>query len=53
LMCAQEIPVEGALQHCIRVLLHWNSTVLQKDIQHVYLGKASTLRPDLVKSQEE
>jgi chorismate mutase len=47
LMCAQEIPVPGSLPHCIRVLLHWNTDVPQSAIQHVYLGEARRLRPDL------
>ena len=47
LMCAQEIPVTGALPRCIRVLLHWNTEHTQSEIQHVYLREAIRLRPDL------
>jgi chorismate mutase len=47
LMCAQEIPVPGSLPGCIRVLLHWNTDLPQSAIQHVYLGEAASLRPDL------
>jgi chorismate mutase len=47
LMCAQEIPITGSLPHCIRVLLNWNTKLSQKSIQHVYLGAAASLRPDL------
>jgi len=47
LMCALEIPVPGSLPHCIRVLLHWNTSLPQSAIQHVYLGEAVSLRPDL------
>jgi chorismate mutase len=47
LMCAQEIPVPGSLPLCIRVLLHWNTDLSQEEIQHVYLGAAACLRPDL------
>lgn len=47
LMCAREIPVPGGLAKCIRVLLHWNTDLPQDSIHHVYLGKASSLRPDL------
>lgn len=47
LMCAQEIPVPEGLARCIRVLLHWNTETPQCDIQHVYLGEAASLRPDL------
>jgi chorismate mutase len=49
LMCAQEIPVPGSLTRCIRVLLHWNTELPQSAIQHVYLGEAAKLRPDLLK----
>jgi chorismate mutase len=48
LMCALEIPVPGSLPHCIRVLLHWNTSLPQNQIQHVYLGAAASLRPDLI-----
>jgi len=47
LMCAVEIPVPGSLPRCIRVLLHWNTELSQSAIQHVYLGEARRLRPDL------
>jgi chorismate mutase len=49
LLDSQEIPVPGGLPHCIRVLLHWNTGLGQKDIRHVYLGEAVRLRPDLQK----
>ena len=48
LMCALEIPVPGSLRRCIRVLLHWNTSLAQSEIRHVYLGAAASLRPDLV-----
>ncbi|HVN55595.1 MAG TPA: chorismate mutase [Anaerolineaceae bacterium] len=47
LMCAQEIPVPGSLPRCIRVLLLWNTDLTQDQIQHIYLGEAVSLRPDL------
>jgi len=47
LMCSVEIPVDGSLKKCIRVLLHINTDKTQKDIKHVYLGGAKALRPDL------
>ncbi len=52
LMCAQEIPVPGSLPRCIRVLLHWNTERSQAQIQHVYLGEAMSLRPDLNRNHE-
>ena len=48
MMCMQEIRVPGGLARCIRVLLHWNVDLPQESIHHVYLGAASTLRPDLI-----
>jgi chorismate mutase len=47
LMCAREIPVPEGIQHCIRVLLHWNTTLSQHEVKHVYLHAATRLRPDL------
>jgi len=49
LMCFQEIPVPGSLPRCIRVLVHWNTSLPQYAINHIYLGEAIVLRPDLVK----
>ncbi|RUL55478.1 MULTISPECIES: chorismate mutase [Lysinibacillus] len=48
-MCTHEIDVPGALPMCMRVLMHVNTEVHQKDIQHIYLNNAVSLRPDLVK----
>lgn len=50
MMCAQEIPVPGALPQCIRVMLHWNTSLPASQVQHVYLGEAVRLRPDLLQS---
>lgn len=47
-LCASEIPVPGSLPRCIRVLLQWNTSLSQTDIQHVYLRDATSLRPDLI-----
>lgn len=47
LLCVQEMPVEGSLPLCIRVLLIWNTSLSQKEIRHVYLRQAAALRPDL------
>ncbi|WP_019242022.1 MULTISPECIES: chorismate mutase [Bacillus] len=46
-MCFREIPVENALENCIRIMLHWNTDKGQKEIEHVYLKGAKVLRPDL------
>jgi chorismate mutase len=48
LMCAQEMAVEGSLVRCIRVLVLWNTLLDAEAIRHVYLGRAASLRPDLI-----
>ncbi|MYL63375.1 chorismate mutase [Bacillus hwajinpoensis] len=47
LLCSSEIPVQGALPLCIRVLMTVNTSINQQQIKHVYLEKAISLRPDL------
>lgn len=49
MICTQEIPVPNSLEKCIRVLIVFNTRLKQSDIQHVYLGRAKALRPDLSK----
>jgi len=50
LMCALEVPVQGSLPLCIRLMLHINTTKTQQEIRHVYLNEAKRLRPDLATS---
>ena len=50
LLCAQEIPVPGALPAVIRVLVHYYADE-DHDPQHVYLGAAKALRRDLSSAQ--
>jgi 3-deoxy-7-phosphoheptulonate synthase len=45
LLCAREIPVPGSLDHCIRVLLHVNTSLSSSELRHVYLRQAGSLRP--------
>lgn len=45
LLCGQEIPVPDGLARCVRVLVHWNTDLPQREIRHVYLEEAATLRP--------
>jgi chorismate mutase len=47
LLCTIEMPVVGALERCIRVLLHVESATARDQIEHVYLSGARELRPDL------
>jgi chorismate mutase len=48
MICSNEIPVPGALPRCIRVLLHVETSLTQKEINHIYLRDAKKLRKDLV-----
>lgn len=45
-----EIDVPGSLGHCIRALMHVNTTRALEEIEHVYLDGAAVLRPDLARS---
>ena len=47
LLCAREIPVEGALPSVVRVLMHFHTELGMQDVTHVYLDGAETLRDDL------
>jgi chorismate mutase len=47
LICAHEMAVPHGLAKVVRVLIMWNTTRSQHDIQHVYLRDAQQLRPDL------
>ncbi len=47
LLCAREMNVEGALPGMIRVLVHFYTDRERAAVQHVYLGSATALRPDL------
>ncbi len=50
LLCAQEIPVPGALPSVIRVLIHYHADDAHV-ARHVYLGEARALRQDLEGAQ--
>lgn len=49
LICGQEMNVPGSLPMCIRVLLHWNTDLPQKQVRHAYLRAATVLRPDIAR----
>lgn len=51
LLDVQQMHVEGALERCIRLLIHINMPVENRVIVHPYLRQAKTLRPDLVLTQ--
>ena len=46
LLCSHEMAVQRSLPLCIRILLLWNTTRGQNEIQHVYVHGAQQLRPD-------
>ena len=48
LLCAQELPVTGALTRCVRVMVHAESPRARNEIRHVYLRDAILLRADLL-----
>ena len=52
LLCMQEMVVVGSLPRCIRVLVLWNTDLSPDQVQHVYLGRARALRPDLLEEGE-
>ncbi|MDX1613956.1 MAG: chorismate mutase [Candidatus Promineifilaceae bacterium] len=46
LLCGHEMEVPDGLAHCVRILVHWNTTLRPDEIIHVYLHGAQELRPD-------
>jgi chorismate mutase len=48
LLCAQELPVHGALGRCIRVMIHAETRRLRSEVKHVYLRDAVLLRSALM-----
>ena len=49
MLCATEIPVPGSLPRCLRVLVHVELP-RGRPVEHVYLGGAAVLRPDLLRA---
>jgi chorismate mutase len=47
LLDAQEIEVPGSMPRVVRVLLHVETDLARRQVQHVYLDEAIALRPDL------
>lgn len=52
LLCATEINVPGAMPKVIRILIHFETDKLQRQIRHVYHGEAARLRPDLAEEDQ-
>jgi chorismate mutase len=47
LICANEIPVPGAMPRVVRLMAHVETSRSRSDIQHVYLRGAAALRLDI------
>lgn len=43
---ALEMAPPGSLPCCIRILIHWNTSLAQNEIHHIYINGAEALRPD-------
>ena len=52
LLCGHEMAVPGGLERCVRILLHWNTTLAADEIEHVYIHGAANLRPDRSELEE-
>lgn len=46
LLCGHEMAVPGGLERCVRILLHWNTTLPASEVEHIYIHGAANLRPD-------
>lgn len=53
LLCAQEMDVDGALQKCVRLLLHIETSRPRTELRHVFLRGATRLRPELAEPGDE
>ena len=51
LMCANEINVRNSLKKCIRIMISFNTDKSNAELGHIYLKKAASLRPDLIKGE--
>ena len=45
---AQELEIEGSLERCVRVLVHVETERARRELRHVFLERATVLRPDLL-----
>lgn len=48
LLCAVEMPVDGSLERCVRLMLHIETDLDRSELRHVFLRGATVLRPELV-----
>jgi chorismate mutase len=47
LLCLQEMMARGGMERVVRVLMLWNTERSLKEINHIYIGEARQLRPEL------
>jgi chorismate mutase len=47
LLCVAEMPTDGGLDRCIRILVHVECDHPRSRLRHVFLRGATVLRPDL------
>lgn len=47
LLCSVEVDVPNAMPLCIRVMMQVNTELTQKQVKHIYLREARSLRADL------
>ncbi len=47
LLCARELAIDGAMERCVRVLVHAYTGRTPAELRHVYLHGARQLRTDL------
>src|SRR5699024_8472828 len=52
-MSMQEIDVPNSIQMCIRMMLLPETDLAQGEVEHIFLNKAVSLRPDLAKKEGE
>ena len=50
LLCAVEMRTDNGLDHCIRLMAHVETDKPRAEIRHLFLGRATVLRPDLIES---
>lgn len=53
LLCATEMPVDGSLERCVRLLLHIDTDRPRSELRHVFLRGATVLRPDLAEPGDD
>jgi chorismate mutase len=53
LLCAQEMDVDGALERCVRLLVHVDTETPRHELRHVFLRGAARLRPELAEPGDE